>query len=265
MDRWLPTSPLVVDRRGPEPAHVQIASWLRAGMARGQVAPGDRLPGERDLAERLGVSRMTLRQALADLEASGDLVRVAGRAGGAFVAEPRVEVDLTHLTGLTDQLHRAGRRAGARVLSARRRVPAADVTTALGLARRAQAVEIVRVRSANRLPVALETSWFPARLVPGLLDHRLSGSLYAVLRTAYGHEPVTAVERLEPVLATPALAEHLDVDPGVPLMRVERVARDAAGTVVEFARDVFRCDRVDFVVRRSPDEPVTLRAVAQSR
>lgn len=263
MDRWLPTSPLVVDRGAPEPAHVQIASWLRAGMARGQVSPGERLPGERDLAERLGVSRMTLRQALADLESSGDLVRVAGRAGGAFVAEPRVEVDLTHLTGLTDQLRRAGRRAGARVLSARRCVPAADVASALGLGRRAQAVEIVRVRSANRLPVALETSWFPARLVPGLLDQKLSGSLYAVLRTRYGHEPVSAVERLQPVLATPELAEHLDVAVGVPLLRVERVARDATGSVVEFARDVFRCDRVDFVVRRSPDEPVTLRAVVQ--
>jgi GntR family transcriptional regulator len=122
-------------------------------------------------------------------------------------------------------------------------------------------VEIVRVRSANRLPVALETSWFPARLVPGLLDHRLSGSLYAVLRTAYGHEPVSAVERLAPVLAVPGVAEHLGVAPGVPLMRVERVALDASGTVVEFARDLFRSDRVDFLVRRTPDAPVTLRAL----
>ena len=261
MDRWLPTSPLVVDRRAPEPAHVQIAAWLRAGLARGHVSPGDRLPGERELAERLGVSRMTLRQALADLESSGDLVRVAGRSGGAFVAEPRVEVDLTHLAGLTDQMHRAGRRAGARVLSARRIVPAPDVAAGLELAGRAQAVEIVRVRSANRLPVALETSWFPARLVPGLLDHRLSGSLYAVLRTAYGHEPVSAVERLTPVLAATDVAEHLDVAVGSPLMGVERVARDASGTVVEFARDVFRSDRVAFLVRRTPGQPVTLRAL----
>jgi len=262
MARGLPTSPLVVDRGAAEPAHVQIATWLRTGIARGELAPGDRLPGERDLAERLGVSRMTLRQALSELEASGDLVRVAGRAGGAFVAEPRVEVDLTHLAGLTDQLHRAGRRAGARVLSARRLVPQSDVARALGLEGRAQAVEIVRVRLSNQLPVALETSWFPARLVPGMLDHTLSGSLYAVLRKRYGHEPVTAVERLSPVLADDELAEHLDVSPGAALLRVERVARDASGTVVEFARDVFRSDRVDFVVHRSPDEPVTLRAVA---
>jgi GntR family transcriptional regulator len=264
MARGLPTSPLVVDRGAAEPAHVQIATWLRVGIARGELAPGDRLPGERQVAESLGVSRMTLRQALAELEASGDLVRVAGRAGGAFVAEPRVEVDLTHLSGLTDQLRRAGRRAGARVLSARRVVPAPDVAHALGLEGRAQAVEVVRVRLANQLPVALETSWFPARLVPGMLDHKLSGSLYAVLRKRYGHEPVSAVERLSPVSADADLAAHLDVPLGSPLLRVERVASDASGTVVEFARDIFRSDRVDFVVRRSPDEPVTLRAVADA-
>ena len=264
MARGLPTSPLVVDRGAPDPVHVQIASWLRTGIVRGELAPGDRLPGERDLAERLGVSRMTLRQALSELESSGDLVRDAGRAGGAFVAEPRVEVNLTHLTGLTDQLRRAGRRAGARVLVARRLVPPPDVAHPLGLTGRAQAVEVVRVRSANQLPIAVETSWFPARLVPGMLDHTLSGSLYAVLRKRYGHEPVSAVERISPVLATDDVACHLDVAVGTALLRVERVASDASGTVVEFARDLFRSDRVDFVVHRSPDEPVTLRALADA-
>jgi GntR family transcriptional regulator len=262
MARGLPTSPLVVDRGAADPAHVQIATWLRTGITRGELVPGDRLPGERELAERLGVSRMTLRQALSELESSGDLVRVPGRAGGAFVSEPRVEVDLTHLTGLTDQLQRAGRRAGARVLLARKGVPPADVASALELVGRAQAVQVVRVRSANRLPVAVETSWFPARLVPGFLEHSLSGSLYAVMRKHYGRAPVTAEERLQAILADLDLARLLGVEPASPLIRVERVAREGDGTVVEFARDIFRCDRVEFLVRRSPDEPVTLRALA---
>ena len=262
MARGLPTSPLVVDRTSSSPVHVQIAAWLRDGIVRGELAPGDRLPGERDLAELLGVSRMTLRQALAELEDGGDLVRVPGRAGGAFVAEPRIEVDLTHLTGLTDQLQRAGKRAGARVLDSGIRTPAVDVAAALGLGPRGKAVHIVRVRSANRLPVAVETSWFPAALVPGILDQSLSGSLYAVLRRRYGVHPMSADERLKAIVADESTAPALRVDPGTPLIRVERTTRDADGRVVEFARDVFRCDRVEFLVRRSPDEPVTLRAVA---
>jgi GntR family transcriptional regulator len=262
MARGLPTSPLVVDRRSSTPVHVQIAAWLRSGIARGELAPGDRLPGERDLAELLGVSRMTLRQALSELEDGGDLVRVPGRAGGAFVAEPRIEVDLTHLTGLTDQLQRAGKRAGARVLESEVSAPAADVGAALGLEGRARAVRIVRVRSANRLPVAVETSWFPAALVPGMLQQSLSGSLYSVLRRKYGVFPMSADERLQAILADESTASALRVDPGTPLLRVERTTRDADDRVVEYARDVFRCDRVEFLVRRSPHEPVTLRAVA---
>jgi GntR family transcriptional regulator len=64
------------------------------------------------------------------------------------------------------------------------------------------------------------------------------------------------------MLATAELALHLDVALGAPLLRVERLAHDAAGTAVEFARDVFRCDRVEFLVRRTPDAPVTLRALS---
>ena len=252
MSTDLPLSPLVVDRAASAPVHVQIATWLRAAIARGELLPGQRLPGERDLAGILGVSRMTLRQSLAELEASGDLVRVSGRAGGAFVAEPRVEVD---------QVRRAGRRAGARVLTARRLVPEPAVAAALGLAGRAQAYEVVRVRSANGVPLALECSWFPARLFPGLTGHSLSGSMYGVLRTRYGRPPVSADEHLSPVLADDGCATELEVEPGTPLLLVERTARDADGVAVEHARDLFRPDRVSFLVRRTPDSPTTLRAL----
>lgn len=262
MDRGLPTSPLVVDRESDDPAHAQIAQWLRTGIARGELSPGDRLPGERELAASLGVSRMTLRQALSDLEAEGQIVRIAGRSGGAFVAEPRIEVDLTHLTGLTDQLTRAGRRAGARVLRTDTAVPDREVAQALGLGVGDQTVEVVRVRLANRVPVALEHSWFPSRRVPDLLDRSLTGSLYAVLRKHYGVFPVSAQERLHAVLADAETAPLLDVDPGTPLVAVERTAYDASGRAVEFAHDLFRCDRVEFLVHRTPDEPVTLRALA---
>lgn len=261
MSTELPLPALVVDRAAAAPAHEQIATWLRAAIARGDLLPGRRLPGERDLATMLGVSRMTLRQSLAELESSGDIVRVAGRAGGAFIAEPRVVVDLTHLRGLTDQVRRSGRRAGARVLAARRAVPDPDVAAELGLAARAQAYEVVRVRSANGVPLALECSWFPARLFPGLTDHPLSGSLYGVLERRYGRPPVSADEHLSPALADDAAAAALGIDAGTPLMRVERTARDADGVAVEHARDLFRPDRVSFLVRRTPDAPTTLRAL----
>ena len=78
----------LVLERGSKPLHVTIAEQLAAAIASGALAAGTRLPPERHLAESLGVSRMTVRQALGDLERDGLLRRVVGRAGGTFVSEP---------------------------------------------------------------------------------------------------------------------------------------------------------------------------------
>ncbi|MFC4007460.1 GntR family transcriptional regulator [Nonomuraea purpurea] len=235
------------------PAHVQIERWLHESISSGEMAPGDRLPGERELAGRLGVSRMTLRQALATLERDGVLVRMPGRAGGAFVTEPRVECDLTGLAGFTEQMRRAHLRAEARILAARTVPAPAAAAGALRVAAGSPVHEVARVRSAGRSPVALERSYFPD--LPGLLDQDLTGSLYALLAARYDLEPRTAVEHLDPVIARPGEAAELGIAPGAPLMLIERTAYAADGTPVEYARDLFRPDRVRISVRSGVTGP----------
>ena len=99
--------------------YAQIIAQIEQAIVDGDLAPGDRLPPERALAEEHGVSRMTVRQALQSLEARGLLRRAIGRNGGSFVAQPKVERDLGTFSGLSEQLARQGVVAGARVLSAR--------------------------------------------------------------------------------------------------------------------------------------------------
>jgi GntR family transcriptional regulator len=222
----LPRSPV---KPGRGPAHAQIEAALERAIASGSLAPGDRLPSERDLALRFGVSRMTLRQALGALEQQGRLVRSKGRYGGTFVAEPKLE--LAGTAALSDQLRGLGVAAGARVLSAR------EVDGE---------IEIVRVRLANREPVALERGTYAADAFPGLLDHPLDGSLYDLMREHY-ELPVRAIERLEPALARADEAEALGIAPGAPVMLVRRTAYSASGRAVERSRDVFRCDRTAVV------------------
>src|SRR5438132_5770084 len=115
---------------GRGPAHAQIEEWLEGAIARGRLAPGDRLPPERELAGKLRVSRMTLRQALASLERRGLVARHVGREGGTFVEEPKLE--LAGLSALSDQLRDLGLAAGARVLSALERTATAAEEAALG-------------------------------------------------------------------------------------------------------------------------------------
>jgi GntR family transcriptional regulator len=209
--------------------YAQIIAQIEQAIVDGDLAPGDRLPPERALAEEHGVSRMTVRQALQSLEARGLLRRAIGRNGGSFVAQPKVERDLGTFSGLSEQLARQGVVAGARVISA------GEVDGV---------VEIVRVRLADGEPFAVERSSFPADRFRGLLEYDLTGSLYELLGD---DAPVRAVERIEPVLADADDAAALGLRVGAPLMLVDRVAYDEAGLVVEMARDVFRGDRTRIV------------------
>ena len=229
-------------RADPRMKYARIVAHVEEAIAAGELAPGDRLPAERELAAEHGVSRMTVRQALQTLESRGLLRRAIGRSGGSFVAQPKLERDLGTFSGLSEQLRRQGVEAGARVLSAR---------AAHG------SIEIVRIRLADDEPLALERSSFPADRFAGLLALDLTGSLYELLDEHFDAAPVRAVERIEPVLADAEEAEALGLPAGAPLMLVDRTAYDAAGVVVETARDVFRGDRTSIVAWTSElREPV---------
>ena len=245
--------PETFERLPGTPVHQQIEAWFLAALARGDLGPGDRLPREKDLATAFGVSRMTLRQALGALEARGLLERIPGRFGGTFLVEPTIECDLTGLTGFTEQLRRANVRAGARLVDAKTVPAARQVARALDLDREAAVHAVVRVRTADRRPLALERSYFPAETFPDLLQQRLTGSLYALLGRRYRHEPRTATEFLDPVTAEPAEAALLEVEPGSPLMMITRTAYTAWGRPVEYARDLLRPDRLRVMVRSGWD------------
>jgi GntR family transcriptional regulator len=226
-----------------EPSHARITTWLLARIGAGHLRPDDRLPPEGELAASLGVSRMTLRQALGSLEARGFIERRRGRSGGNFVREPLLEVDLTGLPGFTELMRRANVRAGARIVRARLMTAPRPLAAELELGRDRQVAEIVRVRTARRRPLALEETYLPAHLFPGLLDRPLTGSLYVLMRRHYSLSPDRAQEWLEPEVATAEHAALLDIAPGSALMLVTRKASTAAGVPVEFARDRYRADR----------------------
>jgi len=247
-----------------EPSHARIEQWLRGRIAAGHLASGDKLPSEEELAAALGVSRMTLRQALGSMEATGVLERRRGRAGGTFIREQQIDVDLTGLPGFTAQMSRSNIRAGARVVSVRRMQPARAVATALELTSGKEVFEIIRVRSANREPLALEETYLPCHLFEGLDRRRLTGSIYAIMRRNYDLAPHNAQEWLEPALASEEHAKLLDVEPGAALMLVTRTSFTAAGVAVEHAYDRYRADRTRISLRTSVSTAVSAELVADA-
>jgi GntR family transcriptional regulator len=251
--------------RSVAPAYAQIEDRVAEAIRVGDLNPGDRLPSERELAERLQVSRMTLRQALDSLARRGLVIRAVGRRGGTFVAEPKIERDLNALSGLTQQLRRQGHRAGASVVSAQVIRAGRSAAEALSIPQGARAYEIVRLRYSDGEPLALERSVFPANRFPGMLECPLEGSLYEVLETTFGERLSRAVERLEPVIADGHEAALLRVKTGAPLLAVERTAYGEDFTPFEWARDLFRGDRTRVVVETTlAERGAALRALAAS-
>jgi GntR family transcriptional regulator len=241
---------VALDPTSAVPVYQQIERGLRGRIEDGELAPGARLPPERDFAERLGVSRMTVRQAFDALARAGLVERGVGR--GTFVAAPKVDLERgSRVAGFTEQMTRAGLEPSASVLLAEVRVAPAAVAASLRLAPGGRAARVQRLRSGAGVPITVEDSWVPDALFPGIAERDLTGSLYALMGE-YGHEPVRAVEHLEPVAARAEDARRLGVRPRSPLMLVERVAYDARDVPVEYASDRHRGDRARFVVEVAP-------------
>src|ERR1700729_1791809 len=133
--------------------HAQIEDWLAGEIAVGALVPGDKLPSEHDLATWFGVSRMTLRHALAELARHGLVTKAVGRHGGTFVAAPKLEQDLTRLAGFSEQLRRHGMVAGARVLFASEHPAGPAAAAALRIGKDDLVCEVQRVRLADGKPI----------------------------------------------------------------------------------------------------------------
>jgi GntR family transcriptional regulator len=231
------------------PAAEEVRRRLLDQIGRGQLRPGERLGAERDIAIDLGVSRSTVRAALATLEAEGVVRRVPGRGGGTFVHQRKVDRDLSQVVGVPALLREQGMTAGSRIVSTSMVAADETVRAALGLGSGAYVFDVVRIRLADGTPISLEHVRLPADRFPGLLDQPLGGSLYELLEEHYGTAPGEAVEHIEVVPAGEDEASILGVEAGAPLLSISRTTQDPEGVPFELSHDLFRADRTTITVR----------------
>jgi GntR family transcriptional regulator, nutrient-sensing system regulator len=211
------------------------------------MAAGSPVPGERDLAQRYGTSRTTIRQALAELVIEGRLVRRQGK--GTFVAPPKV-AQLLELAGYTEEMRARGLNPQTQILDTGYRPADEELALLLGIRPGGRVLRIHRLRLADGEPMSIDTSHLPARRFPGLRRNlERHNSLYETLRVAYDIQLAEAEETIETVLADPHDAALLGVDAGLPLLLLSRHAFDVTGEPVEWAQSWYRGDRYKFVTR----------------
>ncbi|WP_223199254.1 GntR family transcriptional regulator [Solihabitans fulvus] len=216
-----------------------------------ELGVGAALPSERELAERFAVSRVTLRQAVAELVLEGRLQRRQG--SGTFVAPPKLVQPLS-LVSYTEGMRRQGVHPGRTVITLER-LPADDGLAAeLAIEPGATVIHIERVLLADTERVGLESTYLPESRFPTLLEvFDPATSLYACLVDRLGVTFAEAEERVETVLATPREALLIGTNPALPMLLLHRVSLDAKGGPIERVRSLYRGDRFSFTARLRAD------------
>jgi GntR family transcriptional regulator len=228
------------------PLYIQLKTLLQERMRSGYYREGSRLPSERELAQLYKVSRMTARQALQLLSQEGLTYARVGK--GTYVSLAPIHQQLESLSSFTEEMERLGMKARSLVLRADIS-PATDALAArFSTTPGTPLVIIKRVRLANEVPVALETTHLVHSMCPGILDlcDLSQDSLYAALRKHFGMMLVRAEQIFEARLAQENEAGLLGIQDTNPVLNIERTTYDSQNRVTEFVRSVYRGDQYRF-------------------
>jgi GntR family transcriptional regulator len=235
----------MLSKHSPVPLYQQLKAIIEDHIAIGEWLPNQRAPSERELCEQFKISRITVRQALSELVMEGRLTRTQGR--GTFVAYPRIQQQLTNLTGFTQDMQARGKRPGAKVLQLECVPALPTVIRALQLKAGDQVILLQRLRLADGEPVAVETDCLPDALCHGLLKEKLEGrSLYDVLAKNYDITPTRAEQQLEAMACPSAEAKLLGIRKGSPVLHIHRTTFNRDGRPFEMVESFYRGDKYIF-------------------
>ena len=242
----------VLDKGSPMPLYFQLRTVMEEMIASGRWLPETLLPSERELCERFSISRITVRQALAELCQRGRLVRSHGR--GTFVADAQLRRDLFPLIGFSEDIRRHGQVPGTRVLRFEIAPASPVVARALQIEATERIVLLRRLRLANGQPLGLETAHLPVHLFPGIFEEDFEDrSLYELLRQRYGVMPARANQQWQAVGCSAIDARLLRVKEASPVLSITRTTFDQNGRPFEHVECFFRGDKyVYYAELRNP-------------
>jgi GntR family transcriptional regulator len=233
--------PSATKKAAVPPKHAQLRETLRKQI---EALPPDRLlPSEHELCAQHGVSRITVRKALADLVHEGLLYTVQGK--GTFVAARKFRIEWAQeMAGFHADMARRGLQVKVRVLEQAIVPSDRRVAEELNLRRGDPVVKIVRLRLVDGQPFDIATNYTPWAVFPGLEKEDLArGSIYALIRTKYHVQIDHGVRLVEAVACSPDDARLLHVKAGAPLLLIHNTMCDINDRPVEYSIIKRRGDR----------------------
>jgi GntR family transcriptional regulator len=240
-----PQGTLMFRRQQPLPLYVQIKDALREEICRGDLRQHERIPSESELGKRYGVSRITVRRALSDLENEQLIFKVAGK--GAFVAKPRPFQKTERLQGFGEAMQSLGIVVLNRVVSVVSMTAEDRVAERLQVPEGSPLTEIRRVRYADGNPISFDVTYVRRVLGERLAREDLATrDIFLIIENDYATPLDHADLVVEADIANEALARQLEVAVGAPILRVERLAWTKDGQAIDFEYIYYRGDSFRF-------------------
>ncbi|WP_410209723.1 GntR family transcriptional regulator [Aquirhabdus sp.] len=245
--------------------YAQLRAELRAQILDGSYPPLSQMPSENELCNRFQVSRITVRQALGDLQKEGLIFKIHGK--GTFVAKPKAFQNVSRLQGFAEAMSSMGYEILNKLQSFRFVPATSHVAARLQIPEGRIVTEIKRVRLLNREPVSLEVTYVPEEIGKQLQKADLiTRDIFIILENdcgiALGHADLS----IDAVLADEDLNSALGIEEGSPILRIERLTHDAKGQPIDFEYLYFRGDAFQYRLRvdRQANPPATPTAHAET-
>jgi GntR family transcriptional regulator len=233
---------LVLDTNSFTPYYQQIVDHIRTMVDGKRLREGETFCSEGDIARALGISKMPVRQAFQKLRAEGLLIVVKGKR--PVIGSGRVPWNFQQLRGFSEEMRRRGLVPSARVLSMQICDPELEVEQALKLTPGEKVHVLRRLRFVNSEPVAVVTSYLPARLFSGIEKQDLEKqSLYAIFEKVYKRKLQWAEETIGATIATQDDAVVLEIKPGDSVLLILETTYDHQNIPIEYSRSLLRGDR----------------------
>ncbi len=233
---------LTIDSNSFVPYYVQIVDHVRELIKKNKLSQGQTFCSEGEVAKALGISKMPVRQAFQKLRSEGFLVIARGKR--PVVGSARVPWNFQQLRGFSEEMRRRGLNPSARLLSMGLEDPDLETAQALKLTPGERVYRARRLRSVNEEPVAVVTSYLPARIFAGIDKQDLEKqSLYAIFEHSYKRKLQWAEEVIGAVVAGEEEAGILQTSIGNALLMIRETTYDAQNVAIEYSLSLLRGDR----------------------
>lgn len=234
-----------VDKRSPIPVYYQLKNTILQKIKNGEYPPDTLIPSERELSEKLGISRMTVRQALNQLVSEGVLTRQKGK--GTFVC--RAKFEQRNIMSFSEIVRARGLEPDTHLIDFLQGGKYPEISNRFGIDENQEFYYIKRLRLAGKMPVGIEEVYLPQAMYPGLEQMDLTSSLHAVLREKFMYNINYVDSSIEAAMPSSEEKKLLGAEGHTPVLRIESLYFNHDDRILFYERSAYRSDEFKYNVR----------------